>query len=161
VAFESNMERQIKQIEFSKLKFAYQTVKEFLDNESFKNVKSLKTTVAGDLSLLGDDNGEMLGRFIEKFELDYDGFKYEKHFYDECELFGSEAALANLLTLSVWLPLKTIELLTLNKLKIKKPNFNNPGRDVSDMTFKDLLTWYLEGNYATADQIKYELKNAT
>ena len=155
------MEREIREVEYGKLKLAYQTVKQFLDSESFKKVNSLKTTVVGDLSLLGDDNSEMLGRFVEKFELEYDGFIYEEHFYDENELFGSEAALANLLTLSVWLPLKTIELLTLNKLKIKKPNFNNPGREVSDMTFKDLITWYLEGNYTTADKIKFEIKNAT
>jgi hypothetical protein len=61
------------------------------------------------------------------------------------------------LTLSIWLPLKTIELLTFNKLKIDKPKFQRPDREIEDMTFKDLLTWYIEGKYATEKEIKYKI----
>ena len=155
------MGKQIQLVEYSKLKLAYITVKRFLDDESFNEVRSLKTSVVEDLSLVGDDNYEMLERFVKKFELDYQGFNYDRHFYSEGELFSSEGALVNLLTLSIWLPLKTIELLTFNKLKIKKPQFYKPEREVSDMTFKDMLTWYLEGNYTTSNKIRYDLKNAT
>jgi hypothetical protein len=153
------MDRQIKDIEFSKLKFAYVTIKIFLENESCEKVDNLKTRIAEDLSLLGDDNYDLLVKFVKKFELDYSDFQYDKHFYSEGELFGSEAALYNLLTLSVWLPLKAIEILTFNNVIIKKPGFHKPSRNVSDMTFKDFVTWYIEGKYATGMDIEYRIKN--
>lgn len=156
----SIMDKLIKEIEFSKLRFAYLTIKSFLENESGKNVDNLKTRIAEDLSLHGDDNYDLLLKFVKKFELDHSDFQYDKHFYSEGELFDSEAALYNLLTISVWLPLKTIELLTFNNVKIKKPEFYKPSRNVSDMTFKDLVTWYIEGKYATGMDIEYRIKNA-
>jgi hypothetical protein len=153
------LKRQVRQVEFDKLRHAYETVKKFLEDESFEKVDTLRTKVAEDLSLHGDDNYELLEKFVEKFELDYVGFEYDKHFYSEGELFGSSAALANLLTLSVWLPLKTIELLTFNKIKINKPVFYKPEREVTDMTFKDLLSWHIEGKHSTEKDIKFEIKN--
>ncbi|WP_205504611.1 DUF1493 family protein [Rufibacter psychrotolerans] len=154
------MDRQIKQVEFTKLRHAYQTVKAFLVEASFVDVENLKTRVAEDLGMYGDDNYELLVKFVDKFELDHKGFDYSKHFHSEGELFGSGAALINLLALSIWLPLKTIELLTFNKVKLPKPSFYQPNSDVSDMTFKDLLTWYIEGKYATEKDIKYEIKTS-
>ena len=155
------MEKQTKYVEFNKLRHAYITVKRFIESESMDEIKSLKTTVAEDLSMLGDDNYELIEKFVKKFELDHKDFEYDKHFYSEGELFDSVAALNNLLILSVWLPLKTIELLTFNKFKINKPEFYKPERKVTDMTFKDLLTWYIEGTYSTESEIKYKLKNVT
>jgi len=152
------MERHIKYIEFDKIRFAYKTVKSFLENESLKKVESLKTTVVKDLRLVGDDNYELLEKFVTKFELDHKNFIYEKHFLSEGELFGSDTVLQNLLTLSVWLPLKTIELLTFNKIVINKPDIDEQKRVVDDMTFKDMLTWYIEKKYATANEIKYKIK---
>jgi hypothetical protein len=78
--------------------------------------------------MTGDDNYFMLAEFVKKFELDYDGFDYDKHFYSEAELYDSTAALINLLSLSIMLPLKAIELLTLNKIHIPKPGFYEPSR---------------------------------
>lgn len=151
--------QQIKEIEFNKLRFAYLTVKQFLEDESGERVDSVNTKIAEDLSMLGDDNLELLEHFVEKFELEHQGFEYERHFYSEAELFDSSAALYNLLTLSVWLPMRTVELLTLNKIKLNKPSFYKPERSVNDMTFKDLLTWYLEGTYTTSEQVKYSIKS--
>jgi hypothetical protein len=148
-----------RQIEFEKLRHAYVTVKHFLETEGYEKVTSLDNKVEADLGLSGDDNSELLDKFVTKFELDHKNFDYDKHFYSEGELFSSEAALANLLTLSIWLPLKTIELITFNKLKIDKPKFPvTPDREVSDLTFKDLLTWYIEKEYIPNDKIKYEIK---
>ncbi len=151
------MNKLVKEIEFSKLRFAYLTVKGFIEHESRENVENLKIKIAEDLSLYGDDNYDLLLKFVKKFELDYSDFQYEKHFQSEGELFGSGAALYNLLALSVWLPLKTIELLTFNKIKIKRLEFLK-SRNVSDMTFKDMLTWYIEGKYATSNDVKYRIK---
>jgi hypothetical protein len=155
------MDKQTRQIEFSKLRFAYFTIKSFLENESFAEVKSLNSKIAGDLGMTGDDTYELLVKFIEKFDLDYKGFEFDNHFFSEGELYGSGAALINLLTLSIWLPLKTIELLTFNKIKLNKPDFYQPDRQVDDMTFRDFLTWYIEGNYVPSKELKYEIKNGT
>jgi hypothetical protein len=150
-----------RQIEFAKLRHAYVTVKSFIDKEAegYNKLKSLKTKIEADIGLSGDDNLELLEKFVKKFELDYKNFEYDKHFYSEGELFGSGAALVNLLTLSVWLPLKSIELLTFNKIKIDKPKFPvTRDREVSDLTFKDLLTWYIEKEFQPSDKIKYVIK---
>ena len=133
-----------RQIEFEKLRHAYVTVKNFLEKESYEKVTSLDNKIADDLALSGDDNYELLEKFVTKFELDHKNFDYNKHFYSESELYGSDAALLNLLSLSVWLPLKTIELLTFNKIKLSKPKMPvTPNRKVFDLTFKDMLTWYI------------------
>lgn len=144
-----------KHIEFSKLRHAYIIVKKFLEKEASENVDSLNIKIANDLSLLGDDNYEMLVKFIKEFEVDFTDFEYDKHFHSEWEIADSTNALLNLLTLSIWLPLKTIELLTFNKVKINKPSFHYPTREVSDMTFKDLITSYIEKKYTRSEDIKY------
>jgi hypothetical protein len=150
-----------KQIEFAKLRHAYITVKSFVESESYEKVNSLKTKIEGDLSLSGDDNLELLEKFVKKFELDYKDFDYSKHFYSEGELFGSGAALLNLLSLSVWLPLKTIELITFHKIKIGELNYITPERKVSDLTFRGMLIWYIEKEYKPSNTIKYEIKIVT
>lgn len=147
-----------KEIEFEKLKLAYLTVKKFLEDESGEQVK-LDTRIVDDLYLWGDDNHDMLIKFVDKFELDYGEFEYNKHFESESEVFGSMAVLWTLLNLSIWLPLKTIELLTFNKVKIDNPVFGRPERNVSDLTFREMLIWYIEGKY-TNEEIKYKVKTA-
>jgi len=148
-----------KAIEFSKLRHAYIVVKNFLEEESRENVKSLDTKIAEDLGLYGDDNYELLIKFIDKFEVEHSEFDYGKHFHSEGEIANPTIALLNLLTLSIWLPIKTIELLTLNRIKLPKPKFHGADRKVSDMKFKELLTWYIEGKYSNDTDIKYTLKN--
>jgi hypothetical protein len=153
---------EIRQIDFEKLRHAYVTVKYFLENEGHQKVSSLNNKVEGDLGLYGDDNYGLLITFVTQFELDYQNFDYNKHFYSEEELFDSTAAILNLLTLSIYLPLKTIELLTLNKIKIDKPTFPiTPDRKVSDLTFRDMLTWYIEKEYRLGTEIKYEIRPNT
>ncbi|GAB5416071.1 MAG: hypothetical protein Crog4KO_13440 [Crocinitomicaceae bacterium] len=152
------MKPETKNIEFSKLRIAYVTVKKFLENEAQEEIGSLNTKVVEDLSLSGDDNLEMLERFIKKFELDHQEFKYDDHFHSEGELFGSGAALHNLIVLSIWLPIKTIELLAFKKIELEKPEFFKPDRAVTDMTFRDLITWYVEGQYSNDKNIIYKLE---
>jgi len=154
---------QTQQIEFEKLRHAYVTVKHFLETEAREKVAYLNTKIEADLGLSGDDNLELLEKFVTKFELDYKNFDYSKHFYSEAEIMDSVqgAGIANLLTLSVWLPLKTIELLTFNKLSLDKPQFPvapPERREVSDLTFKDLITWYIEKEFRQGNEIKYEIK---
>ncbi len=151
------MERKEKEIDFSKLRFAYAVLKTFLENESGEKVLNLKTKIEEDMGMMGDDSYDLIARFVEKFELDYQDFDFEKHFYSEGELMDPGMVVLNLLTLSIWLPLKVLELLTFNQLNIYKPEFQKAERETTDMTFKDLLTWYIEGKYATEQDIKYVL----
>ncbi len=153
------MEKEI-EIEFSKLKLAYVAVKGFLEEEAFEKIQSINDKIDDDLGLSGDDNYDMLIKFVNKFELDYSDFKYDDHFYSEGELFGSEAAFWNFLTLSIWVPLKTIELLTLNKLHFRKPSFYTPNRAVKDLTFREMVNWYVEGKFPI-DSIKYKIATNT
>lgn len=148
---------EIREIEFSKLRHAYLVVKSFLDSESFEKVNSLNTRVEEDLGIYGDDTSEFLERFVEKFQLDYSGFEYSKHFHSEGELFDPAFAFIALLELSIWIPLKTIELLTLNKVKLDRPNWNE-SRITEDLTFKDLIVWYIEKEFKTSKEISYQLK---
>lgn len=152
---EQHSMKEEKQIEFEKLRHAYIVVKKFLEKESGENIDSLETKIAEDLSLLGDDNYDMLVKFIKEFEIDFTDFEYDKHFLSEEEITDPTNSILKLLTLSLWLPLRTIELLTSNKIKMDKPSINFPDRKVSDMTFKDLLTSYIEGKYTKSENVKY------
>lgn len=148
---------EVKEIEFSKLRHAYITVKTFLETESWDKVKSLDTKIENHLGLAGDDNAELLEKFVKKFELENTNFDYSKHFLSEGELFNWGSSLSTLLKLSVWIPLKTIELITLNTVKLEKPSFNNyPKKD--DLTFKEMIIWYIEKDYVPTERIKYKLK---
>lgn len=150
---------EIKEIEFSKLRHGYITIKNFLEQASGEPVNELDKRIVEDLGLFGDDNLFLLDGFVKKYELEFENFVYEKHFHSEGELFNPTDALLNLLKLPIWLPLKTLEILTLGKIKLSKPKFEKPIREVTDMTFKDLITWYIEGTYATSEQISYKLKS--
>lgn len=152
------MERKVKEIEFSKLRFAYSTIKSFLEKVSGEKKLTLKTKIEEDLCMLGDDSYDLIVRFLEKFELDHQDFLFDIHFHSEEELFQLKIVFLNLLTFSIWLPLRIIELLTINLLKVDKPKFHRPEREIQDMTFKDLLTWYLEGKYATEKELKYIIR---
>ena len=152
---EQHSMKEVKQIEFEKLRHAYIVVKKFLEKESGENIDSMQTKIAEDLSLFGDDNYDMLVKFSKEFEIDFKDFEYDKHFLSESEILDPTNAILKLLTLSVWLPLKTIELLTSNKIKMDKPSINFPERQVSDMTFKDLITSYIEGKYTKSENLNY------
>ncbi len=145
-----------KEIEFDKLRLAYMAVKGFLEDYSFEKVNNLNTKVEEDLFLSGDDNLEMLESFVEKFKLEYGGFDYLKHFHSEYEITEPSLFFANLMSLPIWIPMKAIELVFLNKLELPKPKFIGPDREVLDLTFRQLICWYLEGSYP-GKKIKYKI----
>jgi len=84
------MDRESKHINFSNLRHSYKTVKDFLETESGDEVKSLDTKIADDIGLWGDDNWDLLTKFVTTFKLDTRDFKYDKHFESEEELFNPE-----------------------------------------------------------------------
>ena len=147
--------------DFKTLRQAYIEVKSFVENETGDKVSSLKIKIEDDLGCAGDDNYELLEKFVTKHKLDATGFDYSKHFLSEGELFGSGAALLTLLTLPFVIVFWLIKLLTFGKVDMNKAKlFPNWQRQTMDMTFGDMLTWYLNGKYSLRTDIVVRLRNA-
>jgi len=89
-------------ISFNNLKREYLEVQKFLQKESGEKNINNKSKVANDLSLWGDDNVDMLEKFITKYEVDFSNFNYEKHFESEGELFDSIGVLLGILFLPLY-----------------------------------------------------------
>ncbi|MBL0104621.1 MAG: DUF1493 family protein [Bacteroidetes bacterium] len=124
---------EVKEIEFEKLRHAYITVKNFVETEAWGEIKSLKTKTEFDLGIAGDDAYELLEKFVVKFELDPKNFEFLDHFTGEAEL--AEGCMWTLLALPVFLSLKTIELITHDKVQFSKFNFiHSPNK--LDLTFR-------------------------
>ncbi len=155
------MTRIIIESDFKTLREAYLNIKAFVAKEVGEDEILIKSKIVDDLGCAGDDNWELIQKFIAKYNLDNTGFEYSKHFLSEGELFDSFAALLRIISLPFailfWL-LKTITFgkLDLNKVKI----FPDWQREVVDMTFGDLLSWYLAGRYCLRDQISIRIKKA-
>lgn len=86
-------------LDFKTLRQAYNEVKNFIETESASSVSSLNTKIEEDLGCAGDDNAELLEKFVTKYNLDITGFDYSKHFLSEGELFDSGTVLLMLLSL--------------------------------------------------------------
>ncbi len=153
------MDKELKQISFSDLRQSYKTVKDFLENESFEKVRSLDSKIAEDLGVWGDDNWDLLTKFVTTFNLDTKHFDYDKHFESEAELFHTGAFILTILSIIFLAPFKLIELLSFNKINFGLKIFTS-GREKRplDLSFRDMVTWYIEGKFKLGNQIKYELK---
>lgn len=88
-----------------------------------------------------------------------DGFEFDKHFYSEGELFGSGPALYNIVVLVIKVVLWIIETLSVKRLQFhNKPQWYKPvDREVSDLTFKQMLTWYIEKDFTYVNHTSYKL----
>lgn len=149
------------QFDYKTLKEAYVEIKTFIEKETGDKVSSLKTKIENDLGCAGDDNVELLEKFISKYKLDSTGFNYAKHFLSEGELFGSGSVLLQIVSIPIYVLLWTLNVLTFGKVNLTKklviPDWN---RQVTDMTFGDLLTWYLSGKYSLRTDINFQLTKA-
>jgi hypothetical protein len=56
------------------LRLAYIEVKSFIENESGDAITSLNTRIENDLGIAGDDNLDLLEKFVAKYELGVTGF---------------------------------------------------------------------------------------
>jgi hypothetical protein len=141
--------------DFKTLRQAYCEVKSFIETETLDNVSSLNTKIEYDLGCAGDDNLELLEKFVSIYQLDTIGFDYSTHFLSEGELFGSVSAFLTLLGLPVFISTWLLKIITFNKVDwTHKQVFPILNRETSDMTFGDLLTWYLTGKYTLRKDIQ-------
>jgi hypothetical protein len=148
---------QFKSVPFSKLRQDYIVVKRFLEEASACDVKSLSDRITNDLGVDGDDAEELLIKFVKQYDLKWGDFKFDKHFYSEGKIYGSSYALYNIIVLFAKVAARILEKVSFNRLQFnKKPEWYRPvDRDVSDLTFKQMLVWYIEKDFKEAHQISY------
>jgi hypothetical protein len=150
---------QYKELPFSQLRQAYTTVKQFIEDETGCEIESLQNKIEAHLGIAGDDTEELLGKFIKQYCLSAEGFDISNHFYSEGELFGSGPALYNIVVFVIKVVLWIVETLSFKRIQFNnKPQWYRPlAREVSDLTFKQMLTWYLEKDFTAVEQTSYRL----
>lgn len=146
------MEKQDLVVSFSTLRKAYHEVKSFLEGEIEDKVKSLSTTIDNDLGCTGDDNYELLVKFVEKYNLNHEDFDYDVHFLSEGELFGSSTMFLYLL-LS---PLYILKAISFGKVNLLPPA-GYWDRETNDLTFGDMITWYLAKDFKLRKDLNIKL----
>lgn len=140
--------------DFKTLRKAYVEIKGFLEKQAFSDAKiSLDTRIVQDLELYGDDNYFLLDEFITQYHLDYENFYYGEHFLSEGEVYNPNL----IFLLPVIIILFFIRLLSFGKITINLFS-QKPKRTTLDMSFGDMLTWYLQGEYALRNEVKFVLK---
>ncbi len=141
---------------FRTLRQAYVEVKRFIEENSFDTVTSLNTRIEEDLGMSGDDNYNLLVKFVKKYKLDVLGFDYNKHFLSEGEIIFDPGIMlySILIALPFWIIFWLVRLLTFGHINYTQeqimPSVN---RQTLDMTFGDLLVWYLTGKYQLRKEV--------
>ncbi|MDT3403622.1 DUF1493 family protein [Mucilaginibacter terrae] len=151
---------QYKAISFAQLRQAHQKVKHFLEDESFDQVTSLQTKIGDGLGLAGDDVEDLLVKFVQDNKLNWGSFRFDEHFHSEGELFSSSLAMGNLTRFIINLPIMLFNLITFNRSAISTLAYLEIDREVTDLTFRQMLTWYIEKDFTGIDSIRYKLKIA-
>jgi hypothetical protein len=142
-------------VDFKSLRQAYIEVKTFIEYEVGSEVSSLNTKIEDDLGCAGDDNYDLLDKFVSKYKLDYTDFDYSKHFLSEGEITNP---LLTFLALPIFIIILIICILTFGKISLSKVKLiSSWQRQTLDMTFGDMLTWYLAGKYCLRSNAKFKL----
>lgn len=148
------MDKDVFEADFGSLRAAYREVKAFLEEETGDDVLSLETAVQRDLGQVGDDSLELLIKFTERFNLDQGQFDYCRHFLFEGELFPPVAFWLGIALIPVWI----LDRITFRKLNLYPSGiFNNFYRDTADLTFGDMVTWYLLKTYVPRTNVAIKL----
>jgi hypothetical protein len=131
----------------------------FIEDETGCEIDSLNNKIEAHLGISGDDTEELLGKFIKQFGLSTEGFDINKHFYSEGELFGSGSVLTNIVIMIIKVVIWLVEILSFKQIRFNNnPQWYRPlDREITDLTFKQMLTWYLEKDYTAVEQTSYRL----
>jgi hypothetical protein len=143
---------------YTEIKDAYLEVRKFLEHASGEKINSLNTKIVDDLKFWGDDNYFLLIEFIEKYNLNFENFDYDKHFDSEGEFIGLKNMTLGIIKLPVLiinsLIIKYISLNTYNKIDNILYDRTN---EKIDLTFGDLILSKLKGEFCLRDECKVEL----
>ena len=134
-------------IEFKELRKTYKEIKDFLENASGENINGLNTKIAKDLGLWGDDNYFLLEEFVEKHNLNFDKFDYNKYFESEGELFNGSNALIGLITLPFMIITRIVKWISPKVKTSFDSSFLPMKNERIDLTFGDLIVCQLKGEF--------------
>lgn len=147
--------------EYKDLKQAYIEVKNFLETETGENRITLKTQITNDIGYVGDDSLELLEKFVSKYGLDIEGFDFSKHFLTEGEVADGVGAFLQLIFLPITILIGLIQLVSFGRINLTKEHkFPDIYRDTLDLSFGDMLTWYLTGKFSLRKEVRFQLVNA-
>jgi len=150
------MERMDFIADFSTIKNAYIEVKAFLEEETWDHVTDLSTQIENDLGCAGDDTYELLVKFTDRYNLNSDNFDFNVHFLSEGELFDAFTLLYYILIPPIWL----IKVISSGKINLLPPNrYRN--RETLDLTFGDMVVWYLAKEFKLRSNIHIQLPPLT
>ena len=150
------------EISFKNLKQNYIEVQQFLQKESGEKNIYNKSKVANDLSLWGDDNCDMLEKFITKYKVDFSNFNYDKHFESEGELFGSLNSLFIFVfaILNIFKYILFLNVVIFSKKYSKQINnfkfyIKENKIEKKDLTMGDLITSKIQGKFLLRENVKF------
>jgi hypothetical protein len=136
---------------YKEIKESYLEIKAFL--ESWTNEKIiLSTRIEEDLNFQGADNIFLLEEFIEKYNLDFTDFDYDKHFMSEV-LTLKQLFLIPLFPFFIIIQLLAYyfpNLESLSMIYFQKPK--------ADLTFGDLVASKLKGEFCLKTDANIQLK---
>jgi Protein of unknown function (DUF1493) len=145
---------EVKLTNFKTLRNAYLEVQKFLEEETFTKVKSLDFKIEEHGRIAGDDIKEMMYKFSQKYNIDFQHFDFHKHFQSEGEIINPYILIFNLIHFSFY-KLKTLYYLILKHKNTLKPYKSPYYREVLDLTFGDLVTCFIEKKFTYRNQLKY------
>ncbi|HYH14311.1 MAG TPA: DUF1493 family protein [Flavisolibacter sp.] len=147
--------------EYSEVKQAYLEVKSFLKAETGEEDITLKTQIGNDIGYDGDDSLELLEKFITKYGLDIEGFDFSKHFLTEGEIADGVGPILHLIFLPITILIWLVKLLSFGRINLTKEHkFPDIYRDTLDLSFGDMLTWYLAGRFTLRKEVRFQIANA-
>lgn len=143
---------------YIEIKDAYLEIKKFLEHASGEKINNLNTKIVDDLKFLGDDNYFLLIEFIEKYNLNFDKFEYDKHFESEGDFIGFKNLVLGLLKLPVLIINSLIIKYFSITLYIRIDNFFfDRTNEKKDLTFGDLILSKLKGEFCLRDECRVQL----
>ena len=143
-------------IQFKDIKIAYLEIKDFIEKETGDKVVSLNTRIDADLGCAGDDNYDLIDKFVTKYSLDYSEFNYSKHFLSETEVAPGPFFPLILIILIISFIIRVV---TFGKVNLSELQLFSFQRKTLDLTFGDMLTWYISGAYNLRGDVKYLLSS--
>ncbi|MBA4166393.1 MAG: DUF1493 family protein [Chitinophagaceae bacterium] len=143
--------------DFATLRRAYQEVQSFVEERAWEKIEGQQTSIEEDLGMAGDDNYELMEEFVTRYQLDATGFNYSKHFCSEGELFDSTAALVTLFLTVVRVLQWIVQMISFKTIRFDNTHMRDWPRHTYDLTFGDLLTWYLAKKFTIRGEVLFVL----
>ncbi len=142
---------------FADIKKAYIEIAAFLESSCGVKVTSLENKIAEDLELWGDENFFILNEYCEKYKVDFRKFNYSEHFDSEADSVGIRYAFIIIIFFPFYI-LNGLYKTFFPKCKTSVFDYILPMiEEKKDLTFGDLITSKLKGEFCLRETTKIEL----